>query len=78
MNTPSTQTQAVAARVNTMLRGAGISQRDAHLALDSDISFATFSRRLTGKSPFRVDELEAIADLLGVPFLALVSEERAA
>lgn len=55
-------TQQVAARVQKAMESAGVSQ--LRLSEETGIARATLIRRLAGRSPFRVDELEAIAAVL--------------
>lgn len=42
-----------------------------------DVSRMAIHRRLTGQTPFRVDELSKIANFLGVSVSELIGEERA-
>jgi transcriptional regulator with XRE-family HTH domain len=70
------ETQAVAWNVSRLLREARITQRDA--AEQTGIHLTTLKRRLTGRTPFRVDELIAIADLLNVSATTLIDTRRAA
>ena len=58
------------------LRAADIPQREA--AARTGIAMTTLTRRLSGHSPFRIDELAAIADLCGVSVADLVAPEDAA
>ena len=57
--------------VREALRSADISQRAA--ADRTGIRLSTLNRRLSGAQPFRVNELAAIADLLGVTVADLVA-----
>lgn len=59
-----TAAESVGAEVRGLLAKHKISQAEAgkHLGL----SQAAMSRRIVGEIPFNVDELAAIADLLGV------------
>lgn len=65
MATNTDTSRAVARAVSAALKEAGIAQRDA--ASRTGLPITTLSRRLTGNSPFNIDELEIIADLLGRP-----------
>ena len=71
MELPERQSQALAAALSEALSAAGVSQRDA--ALRSGIPLVTLSRRLTGKSPLRADELTALAVLAGTSVSALAA-----
>lgn len=72
MDTEAT-TKAIAANVARLLREAGVSQRDT--STSTGIPLTTLVRRLTGRSPFLVTELSAIAELLGVPLTVLVTTD---
>lgn len=70
-------TQAVTKEIRKRLSDAGISQSEA--ARRSGISRATLSRRLTGRSPFFMDELFVIAhEVLGVELADMFRETEAA
>ena len=66
-----TATERVAANIRAELARQGISQTD--LANSLHKSQPTVSRRLLGRVPFSVDELDIIADLLDVPMAQLVA-----
>ena len=66
-----TATERVAANIRAELARQGISQTD--LAASLRKSQPTVSRRLLGRVPFSVDELDIIADLLDVPMAQLVA-----
>jgi transcriptional regulator with XRE-family HTH domain len=66
-----TATERVAANIRAELARQGISQTD--LAASLHKSQPTVSRRLLGRVPFSVDELDIIADLLDVPMAQLVA-----
>lgn len=71
--------QRVAATVRAELARHQLKQR--HLAEALGISVQQTSERLAGSTPFRLDELDAIADLLDLPLTDIVSppaRERAA
>lgn len=70
MDTPHTVSQGIARAVAVALTDSGLSQRAAAAA--SGIPLATLSRRLTGHSPFTVDELSILATLAGTTVSALV------
>lgn len=61
---------SVGAEVRGLLAKHRISQAAAGTRLG--LSQAAMSRRLTGEIPFNVDELSALADLLGVPASTLL------
>lgn len=63
-------TQGTARAVNLALESAGKSQLSA--SEQTGIPRTTLLRRLSGVSPFTVDELQRIADLLGVPVHSLI------
>lgn len=44
----------------------------AHLARELGMSEMAMSRRMSGKMPFRVDELAQLADILGVEVIDLL------
>jgi transcriptional regulator with XRE-family HTH domain len=58
-------TETVAAEVRAELARRNISKTEAAAKLG--ISRTLLWNRLRGESPFTVDELEALAELLGVP-----------
>ena len=66
---PTDTTKRIAATVTSALREAGIPQRDA--AERTGLPLTTLKRRLTGRSAWRTNELEAIAALLDTTVLAL-------
>jgi hypothetical protein len=61
----------IARAVNARLRDAGIPQREA--SERTGIPMTSFVRRITGKHPFDIDELAAIAGLLDVSVAALIT-----
>ena len=63
MDTPQQAQQASAAAVTKALRDAKVSQRAASEA--TGIPLTTLVRRLTGRSPFLITELAALADVCG-------------
>lgn len=63
-------TRGTAQKVAAALDLAGKSQLSVSEA--SGIPRTTLLRRLSGVSPFTVDELQRIADLLGVPVVSLI------
>jgi len=73
MNSAGTITQAVAGLVSDAMDEAGVSQ--LRLADESGIPRPTLIRRLKGQSPFKVDELEAIASVLGCSVTSLIPKE---
>lgn len=50
----------------------GVTQ--AHLAHDIGMAQQSLSRRLRGDTPFTVDELQRIAEVLGVPACELLGQ----
>lgn len=68
-------TRGIASVASAALTEAGISQRDA--AERTGIPLATLSRRLTGRTPFILTELEAIASLVGTTLTDLVARGEA-
>lgn len=63
MDTPDETSVQVASVVAKALGDAGISQREA--SARTGIPITTLVRRLGGKSSFKVDELEALAGIIG-------------
>lgn len=70
--TATTATGRVAATVRAELARRRISQTAVSERLE--MSQASVSRRLTGDTPWDINELAAIADLIGVPLALLVAE----
>lgn len=64
-------TETVAAEVRAELARRNISKTDAAAKLG--ISRTLLWNRLRGESPFTVDELEALAELLGIPAARFLS-----
>jgi transcriptional regulator with XRE-family HTH domain len=71
MRMEQTLSGLVAANVRAELARMKIGQ--SALADRLALSQATVSRRLSGESAFELDELPGVADVLGVPVLALMS-----
>lgn len=67
---PTETTRRIAVAVTSALREAGISQDTA--AERTGIARTTLKRRLSGNSPFKVSELDALATLTGTTLGALV------
>ena len=65
----------VPARVRELAKERGVTQRTIADALG--LSQSAASRRLVGDVPFDVDELAAVAKVLGVPLTRLVEEAEA-
>lgn len=63
--------QAIAQRVREALAEGGTSQQA--LSATTGIPERTLARRLTGRTNWTVDELDAIADALSVPVGSLVA-----
>lgn len=66
----TTPDQVVATNIRAELARAGISQTAAARALG--LADSSLSRRLNGRHSFRVSELYALADLIGVPVHAFI------
>lgn len=66
----------LAAQLRDRLKGSGITQNAAAEALH--MSQSAFSRRYLGYVEFRASEIQALADLLGVPVSELVDDPAAA
>lgn len=73
MQTPTTQT--VASRISDLMASSGVSVKG--LAEETGISRMTLVRRLSGNSPFTVNELDAIADHFGTTPIALMAGDAA-
>ena len=67
---PISPTKRVAAAVRIEMQTQQLTQ--AHLATALRISQQSVSRRLSGETPFNVDELAIIADLLAVDAAVLL------
>lgn len=76
MNTPNTFTGTVGANIRAELARRGLSQRTLTGVLN--ISPTGVSKRLAGKTPLDVDELNKIAEYLGIPITALIDGQDAA
>lgn len=72
----SQRSQRAAAEVRASLARSMVSQRA--LARHLRISESSLSRRLRGATPFSIDELAAIAELLEVDLTELLGSGRAA
>lgn len=68
--------ERVGARVAAAIRAAGLTQLS--VCERTGIDRVTLWRRLSGRRPFDLDQLDAIAKALGVSVRELVGEERAA
>ncbi|WP_010540412.1 helix-turn-helix domain-containing protein [Dietzia alimentaria] len=66
----TTPDQAVAMNIRAELARTGISQTAAARALG--LADSSLSRRMNGRHSFRVSELYALADLIGVPVHAFI------
>lgn len=71
MDTPDATARGIARAVTDALQGAGISQRTA--SVETGIPLTTLTRRLTGKSPFLITELAALASLADTTVSALIA-----
>ncbi len=71
MTTPTTATQRVADTIRAELARRRISQ--TVVAERLGLSQATVSRRLLGEYPFTVDEVDTIAEMLGLTASDLVA-----
>lgn len=63
--TPTTPSEAVAAEIRAELARRRI--RQAKLAALLGISQVSVSRRLSGETPFDINELVKVAEFLGIP-----------
>ena len=72
---PTTVTQSIASEIRAELGRKRIPQAD--LANVLGVSQAGISRRLSGDTPFDVNEVAAVADFLGVPVALLFGETAA-
>lgn len=71
MDTPEAASRAVADAVKAALSEAKITRREA--ASRSGIPLTTLERRLSGRSPFDVNELYVLATMAGVKVSDLVA-----
>lgn len=69
-----TERVALAIRVEMVRRG----MRTSALAASIDESYLWLQRRLTGQTPFYLEDVQRIADALEIPLSALVVEDVAA
>ena len=67
------QVNSIAQNIAEEIKSAGLSVRGA--ANLTGISLSTLRRRLTCESPFLINEIDAIADLLGTTVTKLVTTE---
>ena len=72
-------TQTLSAAVAANIRAELARQRVSQFVVADrlGLSQAAVSRRLSGGTPFELDEVEAIASLLGVPLVDLIAERAA-
>lgn len=68
-----TYTESVAGEVRAHVARKNVSQREVAKAIGKSQGAAW--RRLSGNYPFNVQELEAIAELLGVPVARFLPEQ---
>lgn len=73
MDTPQQTQQASAAAVTKALKEAKVSQRAASEM--TGIPLTTLVRRLTGRAPFLITELAALADVCGCTPMDFLREE---
>lgn len=59
---------------NTRAEMARRGQTQTSLAIAVDMTQQALSRRLSGRTPFTIDELAKVADVLGVSVTALIGE----
>lgn len=66
-------TQTLSARVASAVRAEAARRKisQAEIAGSLGISQASLSRRMTGLTPFEIDELDVIAGLLDLPVVSL-------
>lgn len=72
----STTSQTVAARISELMDSSGVSAKA--LAESTGIPRTTLVRRLTGNSPWTLQELDLLAVHFGTTATALVGSEAAA
>ena len=72
-------TQTLSAAVAANIRAELARQRVSQFVVADrlGLSQAAVSRRLSGGTPFELDEVEAIASLLAVPLVDLIAERAA-
>ena len=70
MATTGSNIETIAERVTRALDEAGISR--IRVAQELGIDRVNVWKRLTGRVPLRIDELQTLAELAGVPVAALV------
>lgn len=75
-NTDQRVSAEVAGNVRAEIARARLTQ--AKVATGAGIPLSSFTRRLSGQTPFSVDEVDAIASFLGLPLSTLLSTEVAA
>lgn len=63
----------VTANIKAEMARAGVKQAQVAAALN--LSQAATSRRLTGWTPWRVGEVQTVAEVLGVPLSALLPSD---
>lgn len=71
MATSTEESRNIAASVSAALQDRRIAQRT--VSAETGIPMTTFVRKITGKTPFDVAELAAIAGLLDVSIAALIT-----
>lgn len=73
-------TQTYSEQVAATIRAEVARHRITHLQIAErlDVTQATVSRKLSGKQAFTLNEVAAVADLLGLPVGALYGEQAAA
>lgn len=76
MDNPTSYLDAVVSAVQEAMRDAGVTVHQ--LSTTTGIARSTLTRRLTGHSPFTVNELAAIASALEVPVGMLAAPRHAA
>lgn len=67
-------TKTPSANIRAEMARAGL--RQSHLATALGLPQAAISRRLTDLTPWRVGEVQVVANLLGVPLTTLLDEVR--
>ena len=75
MNPTTKTSERVAAEVRAGLARKKMTQRE--LADRLDMGLPTLSRRLNGHTPFNVDELAAISQILGIGYAIFFGEDAA-
>ena len=71
----TTRSRQIASNVRAEMARAAVTQ--TRMGQDLRFSQQSISRRLNGHVPFTVDELDVIAEYLGLPLSALIADQQA-